>query len=133
MVGKMKEVAELNITEICETRCVENEDFTNEELRIILDRNEKGEKSGVAVILRGKWKKYVFKTYHVNDIIMIIKLKTWPTNLYIIQVYFLTKNSKDEEIENKYEQLEDLVILAKDNSNLFIMGDFNAAVSCQVS
>jgi len=54
MVGKMKEVAELNITEICETRCVENEDFTNEELRIILDRNEKGEKSGVAVILRGK-------------------------------------------------------------------------------
>lgn len=31
-----------------------------------------------------------------------------------------------------YDKLEHLVTLAKDNFNLFIMGDFNAAVSCEV-
>lgn len=53
--------------------------------------------------------------------------------MYIIQVYFSIKNNKDEEIESIYDQLQDLVTLAKDNSNLFIMRDFNAAVSCQVT
>jgi hypothetical protein len=42
---------------------------------------------------------------------MMIKLEAKPINLYIIQVYFPTKNSKYEEIENIYEQLEDLVTL----------------------
>lgn len=69
----------------------------------------------------------------MNDRIMNLKLETWPTNLYIIQVYLSIKNNKDEEIESMYDRLEDLVILVKDNSNLFIKGDFNAAVSCQVS
>ncbi|KAF0771492.1 craniofacial development protein 2-like [Aphis craccivora] len=37
---------------------------------------------------------------------------------------------RGEEIESMYDQLEDLVTLVKDNSNYFIKGDFNAAVSC---
>jgi len=53
--------------------------------------------------------------------------------LYITQIYFSIKNNKDEEIESMYDQLEDLVTLGKDNSNLFIMRAFNAAVSCQVT
>lgn len=55
-VGKLEEIADLNITGICETRYVGNEDFTNEGLRIILNENEKGGRNGLAVILRGEWK-----------------------------------------------------------------------------
>jgi len=88
--GKLEEVsvqmkkAELDIIGICETIWSENGDFTNEELRIIHSGNGKGERNGVVVILRGKWKKNVINTYHVNDRIRMIKLKAQPTNLYII-------------------------------------------------
>lgn len=58
--------ADLDSTGICETRSAGNEDFTNEELRIIHSENEKGGRNGVAVILRGKWKNNV-----LNNRIMI--------------------------------------------------------------
>lgn len=72
----MEDVAKLYITGICETRWVGNEDFTNEKSRNIVNRNEKDERNGVAVILRRKWKDYVLNTYHVNDRIMNINLET---------------------------------------------------------
>lgn len=61
----------------------------------------------------------------------MIKLEAKPTNLYIIQVYFPTSRSTNEEVENIYEQLEELYSLTEEKSNVIIMGDFNASVGCQ--
>lgn len=132
-VAEQMKIAELDIVEICDTRWAGNGDFINGKLRIIHSGNEKGERNGVAVILRGKWKNNVLNTYHVGDRIMMIKLEAQPTDLYTIQVYFPTKNSRDEEIDRIYEQLEDLVALTEENSNLIIMEDFNTAVGSQIS
>lgn len=58
----------------------------------------------------------------------MIKIYAEPTDIYVIQVYFPTSNSDDEEVENIYEQLEDLLKITEEKSNLFIIGDFNASV-----
>lgn len=108
--GKVEELkqemkrAELDILGICETRWAGNGDFTSEEFRFIHCGNEKRGKNGVALILRGKWKNNVLNTYHVNDRMMMIKIHAEPTDMYVIQVYFPTSNSDDEEVERKEER-----------------------------
>lgn len=42
-----------------------------------------------------------------------------------MQVYFLTSNSSDEEIDVMYSKLEEISNLTEDKSNVFILGDFN--------
>lgn len=135
--GKVEELkqemkrAELDILGICETRWAGNGDFTSEEFRIIHSGNEKRGKNGVALILTGKWKNNILNTYHVNDRMMMIKIHAEPIDIYVIQVYFPTSNSDDEEVENMYEQLEDLLKITEEKTNVFVIGDFNASVGEQ--
>ncbi|KAI5717312.1 hypothetical protein M8J77_003669 [Diaphorina citri] len=135
--GKLEEVKEqmkkanLNILGVCETRWAGNGDFTSEEFRIIHSGNETRGRSGVALILKGEWKDSVLNTYHLSDRILMIKLEAIPNNIYIIQVYFPTSSSTEEEIDSIYEQIEDLLQLTDEKSNVFIMGDFNASVGNQ--
>jgi len=63
----------------------------------------------------------------------MIKIHAQPTDIYIIQVYFPTTNSQDVEIDETYEQIEDLIKLTIDKANVIIMGDFNASVGKQGS
>ncbi|XP_025425301.1 craniofacial development protein 2-like [Sipha flava] len=63
----------------------------------------------------------------------MIKLEAKPTNIYIIQVHFPTTRSTEEDIEEMYVQVEELLQLTENNANIFITGDFNASVSCEGS
>ena len=49
----------------------------------------------------------------------------------VIQVYALTSNAKDAEVELFYEDLQDLWELTPKNDVLFIIGDWNAKVGSQ--
>uniref|UniRef100_A0A8D8U352 Craniofacial development protein 2 n=1 Tax=Cacopsylla melanoneura TaxID=428564 RepID=A0A8D8U352_9HEMI len=132
--GKLDELAiQMNILGICETRWAGNGDYIKDDLRIIHSGNDKGGQKGVAIVLRGRWKENVLNTYHVNDRILMIKIEAEPTNLYVIQVYFPTSKYKDEVVETVYEQLEELLILTEDKSNVILMGDFNASVGSSLS
>lgn len=132
--GKLDELAiqmknaELDILGICETRWAGNDDFIRDDLRIIRSGNEKGGRNGVAIVLRGKWKQNVLNTYHVNERIMMIKVEAQPTNLYVVMVYFPTSRCTDEELEVMYEQLEDVLSITEEKSNVVLLGDFNASV-----
>ena len=59
---------------------------------------------------------------------MLITLKTDENDLVIIQIYMPTSGYKDEEVEEVYEQLEEIMDTAKKNDNLIILGDWNAVV-----
>ena len=52
-------------------------------------------------------------------------------NITVIQVYALTSNAKEAEVEWFYEDLQDLVELTPQNDVLFIIGDWNANVGSQ--
>ena len=49
----------------------------------------------------------------------------------IIQVYALTSNTEEAEVEQFYEDLQDLLELTPKKDVLFIIGDWNAKVGSQ--
>ena len=54
-----------------------------------------------------------------------------PFNITVIQVYALTSNAKEAEVEQFYEDLQDLLELTPRRDVLFIIGDWNAKVGSQ--
>ena len=54
-----------------------------------------------------------------------------PFNIIITQVYALTSNAEEGEVEQCYEALQDLLELTSPKNVLFIIGDWNAKVGSQ--
>ena len=54
-----------------------------------------------------------------------------PFNITVIQVYAPTANAKEAEIDQFYEDLEDLIELTPKKDSLFITGYWNAKVGSQ--
>ena len=54
-----------------------------------------------------------------------------PFNVTVIQVYTPTTNAKEAEVEQFYENLEDLLELTLKKEVLFIVEDWNAKVRSQ--
>ena len=54
-----------------------------------------------------------------------------PFNITVIQVYALTSNGEEAEVEWFYEDLQDLLELTHKKDVLFIIGDWNAKVGSQ--
>ena len=52
-------------------------------------------------------------------------------NITIIQVYALTSNAEEAEVEQFYEDLQDLLELIPKTHVLFIIGDWTAKVGSQ--
>ena len=60
---------------------------------------------------------------------MVNPSKSWY--ITIIQVYVLTSNTEEAEVERFYEDLQDLLELTPKKDVLFIVGDWNAKVRSQ--
>ena len=54
-----------------------------------------------------------------------------PFSITVIQVYALTSNAEETEVEWFYEDLQDLLELTPKRDVLFIIGDWNAKVGTQ--
>ena len=54
-----------------------------------------------------------------------------PFNITVIQVYALTSNVEEAEVEQLYEDLQDLLELTPPKSVFFIIGDWNTKVGSQ--
>ena len=54
-----------------------------------------------------------------------------PFNITVIQGYALTSNAEEAEVEQFYEDLQDLLELTPKKDVLFIIGDWNAKVGSQ--
>ena len=54
-----------------------------------------------------------------------------PFNITVIQVYALTSNAEEAEVELFYEDLQDLLEITPKKDVLFVIGDWNAKVGSQ--
>ena len=54
-----------------------------------------------------------------------------PFNIIVVQVYALTSNAEEAEVEQFYEDLQDLLELTLKQDVLFIIGDWNAKLGSQ--
>ena len=60
-----------------------------------------------------------------------VRFQGKPFNITVIQVYAPTSNAADGEVEQFYEDLQDLLELTPQKGVLFIIGDWNAKVGSQ--
>ena len=60
-----------------------------------------------------------------------VRLQGKPFNITVIQVYAPTSNAEEAEVEQFYEDLQDLLQLTPKKDVLFIIGDWNAKVGSQ--
>ena len=69
---------------------------------------------------------------NLKNIRMIsVPLQGKPFNITVIQVYAPTSNIEEAEVEQFYEDLQDLLELTPKTDVLFILGDWNAKVGSQ--
>ena len=60
-----------------------------------------------------------------------VRFQEKPFHITVIQVYALTSNAEKTDIEQFYEDLQDLLELTLKKGCLFIKGDWNAKVGSQ--
>ena len=60
-----------------------------------------------------------------------VRFQGKPFSITAIQVYALTSNAEEAEVESFYEDIQDLLELTPKKDVLFIIGDWNAKVGCQ--
>ena len=58
-----------------------------------------------------------------NDRMISVRFKGKPFNIIVMQVYALTNNAIEAEVERFYEDLQDLLELTPKKDVLFIIGD----------
>ena len=63
-----------------------------------------------------------------NDRMISVRFQGKPFNITVIQVYAQTSNAEEAEVEQFYEDLQDLLELTPKKDDLFIIGDWNAKV-----
>ena len=63
-----------------------------------------------------------------HDRMISVHFQSKPFNITIIQVYALTSNVEEAEVEQFYEDLHDLLEVKPPKDVLFILGDWNANV-----
>ena len=64
----------------------------------------------------------------VSDRIIVVKVQADPVDLVIVQVYMPTSAHEDEEVNEVYNMIEEIVAKEKGRDYLVIMGDWNAVV-----
>ena len=60
-----------------------------------------------------------------------VRFQDKPFNITVIQVYALASNTEGAEVEQFYEDLQDILELTPPKDVLFIIGDWNAKVGSQ--
>ena len=66
-----------------------------------------------------------------NNRLISVQFQGKPFKITVIQVYALTSNTEEAEVEQFYEDLQDLLELTPKKDVLFIIGDWNAKVGSQ--
>ena len=66
-----------------------------------------------------------------NSRIISVRFQGKPFNITVIQVYSPTSNAEEAEVEQCYEDLQDLLELTPKKDGFFIIGDWNAKVGNQ--
>ena len=80
-------------------------------------------RNGVAIMVNKRVCNAVLGCNLKNDRMISVCFKEKPFHITVIQVYALTSNAEEAEVERFYEDLQDLLELTPKKDVLFIIGD----------
>ena len=88
-------------------------------------------RNGVAIMVNKRVQNAVLGCNLKNDTMISVRFQGEPFNITVIQVYAPTSNVEEAEVEQYYEDLQDLLELIPKKDALFIIRDWNAKVGIQ--
>ena len=88
-------------------------------------------RNGVAIIVNKRVQNAVLGCNLKNNRMISIRFQGKPFNITVIQVYALTSNPEEAEVEQSYEDLQYLLELTPKKDIFFIIRDWNAKVGSQ--
>ena len=106
-------------------------EFNSDDHYINYCGQESFRRNGVAIIVNRRVWNAVLGCNLKNDRMISVHFQGKPFNIMVIQVYALTSNAEEAEVERFYEDLQDLLVLTPQKEVLFIIGDWNAKVGSQ--
>ena len=117
----------MDILGLSEVRWKGSGDYINGSTRVIYSGGERAER-GVAILIKGKVRGAVEKYECISDRLMWLKIKGQKVDTIIMQVYMPTSEHPDEEIDEMYDTIEEVLDNEVTNDNVIIMGDWNSIV-----
>ena len=121
----------VDILGISELRWTGMGEFNSDDHYIYYCRQESLRRNGVATIVNKRVRNAVLGCNLKNDRMNSVRFQGKPFNITVIQVYALTSNAEEAEVEQFYEYLQDLLELTCKKDVLFIIGDWNAKIGSQ--
>jgi len=79
--------------------------------------------NGVAIMVNKRVRNAVLGCNLKNDRMISVRFQGKAFNIMVIQVYVLTRKAEEAEVEQFYEDLQDLLELTPKKDVLFIIGD----------
>ena len=121
----------VNILEISKLKWTGMGEFNSDDHFIYYCGQESLRRNGVAIIVNKRVRNAVLGYNLKNNRMISVCFQGKPFNITVIQVYALTSNDEEAEVEWLYEDLQDLLELTPKKDVLFIIGDWNAKVGSQ--
>ena len=106
-------------------------EFNSEDHYIYYCGQESFRRNGVAITVNKRVQNVILGCSLKNDRIISVRFQGKPFNITTIQVYALTNNAEEAEVEQFYEDLQNLLELTPKKYILFIIWDWNAKVGSQ--
>ena len=107
------------------------DEFNSDDHYIYYCGKESLRRNGVAIIVNKRVRNAVLRCSLKNDRMISVHFQGKPLNITVIQVYAPTSKAEEAEVEQFYEDLQDLLELTPNKDVLFIIGDWNAKVGSQ--
>ena len=128
-----QEMARVNIDilGISELKWTEMGEFNSDDHYIYYCGQESHRRNGVSLIVNKRVQNAVFGSNRKNDRMISVHFQGKSYSITIIQVYAPTSNAEEAEVEQFYEDLQDLLELTPKKDVLFVIGDWNAKVGSQ--
>ena len=118
----------IDILGISELKRTGMSEFNSDEHYIYYWGQESLRRNGVAIVVNKRVRNAVLGCNLKNDRKISVGFQGKPFNSTVIQVYAPTTNAKEAEIEQFYEDLQDLLELTPKQDVLVIIGAWNAKV-----
>ena len=135
VVKKEMERVIINILGIIELKWTGMGEFKSNDHYIYYCGQESLRRNGVAIMVNKRVQNEVLgcnlKKKKKKTRMISVCFEGKPFNITVIQVYALTSNAKEAEVEQLYEDLQYLLELTSKKDVLFIIGDWNAKVGSQ--
>ena len=125
-----QEMARVNIDilGISELKWTGMGEFNSDDHYIYYCGQESLRRKGVTLIVNKRVWNVVLGHSLQNNWMISVCFQGKPLNITVIQVYAPTTKAKEAEVEQFYEDLQDLLELTPKKDILFIIGDWNAKV-----